>query len=42
MSEVMEEEITGPPERVIGTLKEQCVHRQRFESSVNALRVAAD
>lgn len=30
----------GPPERVIGTLKEQCVHRQRFEKSVYALRLA--
>ncbi|MEX3583420.1 MAG: integrase core domain-containing protein, partial [Burkholderia sp.] len=29
-------------ERVIRTLKEQCVHRHRFESQTHALRVIAD
>jgi len=29
-------------ERVILTLKEQCVHRRRFESQTHALRVIAD
>lgn len=29
-------------ERVIRTLKEQCVHRHLFESQVHALRVIGD
>ena len=32
----------GMVERVIRTLKEQCVHRHRFESQVHALRVIGD
>ncbi|WP_228884922.1 IS3 family transposase [Stenotrophomonas rhizophila] len=32
----------GMVERVIRTLKEQCVHRHRFESQTHALRVIAD
>ena len=32
----------GMVERVIRTLKEQCVHRHRFESQVHATRVIAD
>ncbi|MEX3581513.1 MAG: integrase core domain-containing protein [Burkholderia sp.] len=32
----------GMVERVIRTLKEQCVHRHRFESQIHALRVIAD
>jgi putative transposase len=32
----------GMVERVIRTLKEQCVHRHRFESQAHALRVIAD
>jgi len=32
----------GMVERVIRTLKEQCVHRHRFESEVHATRVIAD
>ncbi len=32
----------GMVERVIRTLKEQCVHRSRFESQTHALRVIAD
>lgn len=32
----------GMVERVIRTLKEQCVHRNRFESQTHALRVIAD
>ena len=32
----------GMIERVIRTLKEQCVHRHRFESQTHALRVIAD
>ena len=32
----------GMVERVIRTLKEQCVHGHRFESQVHALRVIAD
>lgn len=29
-------------ERLIRTLKEQCVHRRRFETQPHALRVVAD
>jgi len=32
----------GMVERVIRTLKEQCVHRHRFESQAHATRVIAD
>ena len=32
----------GMVERVIRTLKEQCVHRHRFESQQNAMRVIGD
>lgn len=32
----------GMVERVIRTLKEQCVHRHRFESLQNASRVIGD
>ncbi|XUP28168.1 integrase core domain-containing protein [Xanthomonas axonopodis pv. vasculorum] len=32
----------GMVERVIRTLKEQCVHRHRFKSQTHALRVIAD
>ncbi|WP_248279462.1 integrase core domain-containing protein [Xanthomonas campestris] len=32
----------GMVERVIRTLKEQCVHRHRFESLAHALRVISD
>jgi len=32
----------GMVERVIRTLKEQCVHRHRFESQIHALRVVGD
>ena len=32
----------GMVERVIRTLKEQCVHRHRFESQVHALRIIGD
>ncbi|MEP7043500.1 MAG: integrase core domain-containing protein [Dokdonella sp.] len=32
----------GMVERVIRTLKEQCVHRQRFETQQHASRVIAD
>lgn len=32
----------GMVERVIRALKEQCVHRHRFESQVRATRVIAD
>ncbi|MEX3583649.1 MAG: integrase core domain-containing protein, partial [Burkholderia sp.] len=32
----------GMMERLIRTLKEQCVHRHRFESQTHALRVIAD
>ncbi|MEI2260007.1 integrase core domain-containing protein [Stenotrophomonas indicatrix] len=32
----------GMVERVIRTLKEQCVHRHRSESQVHAMRVNAD
>ncbi|MDV3470263.1 integrase core domain-containing protein [Stenotrophomonas sp. C3(2023)] len=32
----------GMVERVIRTLKEQCVHRHRFESQAHAVRVIAD
>jgi len=32
----------GMVERVIRTLKEQCVHRHRFESQTHALRVIPD
>ncbi|MBB3802147.1 putative transposase [Xanthomonas arboricola] len=32
----------GMVERVIRTLKEQCVHRHRFESHTHALRMIAD
>lgn len=32
----------GMVERVIRTLKEQCVNRHRFESQTHALRVIAD
>ena len=33
---------SGMVERVIRTLKEQCVHRHRFESLQNASRVISD
>jgi len=32
----------GMLERVVWTLKEQCAHRQRFESQIHALRMIAD
>ena len=32
----------GMVERVIRTLKEQCVNRHRFESQVDALRIIGD
>jgi putative transposase len=32
----------GMVERVIQTLKEQCVHRHRFESQQHAMRVISD
>ncbi|WP_232424725.1 integrase core domain-containing protein, partial [Pandoraea sp. B-6] len=32
----------GMAERVIRTLKEQCVHRQRFETIQHAARVTGD
>lgn len=35
-------ERNGMVERVIRTLKEQCVHRHRFESLTHASRVIAD
>ncbi len=35
-------EQNGMVERVIRTLKEQCVHRHRFESLTHASRVIAD
>lgn len=43
MCQVIEQEIKHwPPGRVIGMLKEQCVHPHCFESQVHALRVSAD
>jgi len=35
-------EQNGMVERVIRTLKEQCIHRHRFDSLQNASRVIAD